>query len=246
MPTVIDSIKGSESPWLVRARGITKSFGEGEARTSVLKGVDLDVAMGEILLLVGPSGSGKTTLLSVIAGILDLDEGEVTVLGESIPGLSPTAKTDFRSRYFGFIFQEFNLLPTLTAAENTAVPLLIRGLPKKQALSRAVETLKELGLGERTQSLPSKLSGGEKQRVAIARALVSEPQLLLCDEPTANLDAHTGHKVVEQLQKVAKRPDRAVLIVTHDSRIFEFGDRIVHMDDGQIHQVQHVNGENLS
>ncbi len=126
------------------------------------------------------------------------------------------------------------------------MPLLIRGVPKKQALSRAVETLKELGMGERTQSLPAKLSGGEKQRVAIARALVSEPQLLLCDEPTANLDAHTGHKVVEQLHKVGKRPDRGVIIVTHDSRIFEFGDRIVHMDDGQIHQVQQINGEQPS
>lgn len=244
MPEVTHSIEGSEPHILVRARGVTKSFGEDEARIPVLKGVDLDVAMGEILLLVGPSGSGKTTLLSVIAGILDLDEGEVTVLGKSISDLSPSAKTEFRSKYFGFIFQEFNLLPTLTAAENTAVPLLIQGVQKKHALSRAVETLQELGMGQRTQSLPAKLSGGEKQRVAIARALVSEPQLLLCDEPTANLDAQTGHRVVEQLQRTGKRPDRAVIIVTHDSRIFEFGDRIVHMDDGQIHQVLQVNGEN--
>jgi putative ABC transport system ATP-binding protein len=246
MTEITNAIPGSESHTLVRARGITKSFGEDDARIPVLKGVDLDVAMGEILLLVGPSGSGKTTLLSVIAGILDLDEGEVTVLGESIPGLSPSAKTDFRSKYFGFIFQEFNLLPTLTAEENAAVPLLIQGVPRKEALSRAVETLKALGMGERTQSLPAKLSGGEKQRVAIARALVSDPQLLLCDEPTANLDAQTGHKVVEQLQKIGKRSDRAVIIVTHDSRIFEFGDRIVHMDDGQIHQVHHANGGNTS
>lgn len=242
MTEVANSTKESGSHILVRARGITKSFGEDDARIHVLKGVDLDVAMGEILLLVGPSGSGKTTLLSVIAGILDLDEGEVTVLGESVPDLSPTAKTDFRSKYFGFIFQEFNLLPTLTAAENTAVPLLIQGVPRKEAIKRAVETLKDLGMGERSHALPARLSGGEKQRVAIGRALVSEPQLLLCDEPTANLDAHTGHKVVEQLQKVGKRPDRAVIIVTHDSRIFEFGDRIVHMDDGQIHQVQEANG----
>ena len=178
MTEVTNAEIASESHILVRARGITKSFGEDDARIPVLKGVDLDVAMGEILLLVGPSGSGKTTLLSVIAGILDLDEGEVTVLGKSIPGLSPSDKTDFRSKYFGFIFQEFNLLPTLTAAENTAVPLLIQGVPKKQALNRAVETLKELGLGERTQSLPAKLSGGEKQRVAIARALVNDPAMM--------------------------------------------------------------------
>ena len=132
-----DSENPTSSPIMVRARGVTKSFGENDARIPVLKGVDLDVATGEILLLVGPSGSGKTTLLSVIAGILDLDEGEVTVLGKSIPGLSSSDKTEFRSKNFGFIFQEFNLLPTLTAAENTAVPLLIQGVPKKQALNRA-------------------------------------------------------------------------------------------------------------
>jgi putative ABC transport system ATP-binding protein len=246
MRGVTNLVQSETSNILVRARGVTKSFGEDDARIPVLKGVDLDVALGEILLLVGPSGSGKTTLLSVIAGILNLDEGEITVLGQSIPGLSPSAKSDFRSKYFGFIFQEFNLLPTLTAAENAAVPLLIRGLAKQQALNRAIETLKELGMGERTQSLPAKLSGGEKQRVAIARALVSEPQLLLCDEPTANLDAQTGHKVVEQLRKIGKRPDRGVIIVTHDSRIFEFGDRIVHMDDGKIHKVQQTNGEHSS
>ena len=240
MPDV--SLSSTESRLLVHARGITKTFGEGEARIPVLKGVDLDVAMGEILLLVGPSGSGKTTLLSVIAGILDSDDGEMTVLGQSMPDLSSSAKTEFRRDYFGFVFQEFNLLPTLTAAENTAVPLLIRGVERRQALSQAIETLNELGMGERVRSLPAKLSGGEKQRVAIARALVSEPQLLLCDEPTANLDGQTGHKVVEQLQKIGKRSDRAVIIVTHDTRIFEFGDRIVHMEDGQVDQVQHVNG----
>ena len=246
MPGLSIPTKSPELPTLVRARGITKSFGEDEARISVLKGVDLDVAMGEILLLVGPSGSGKTTLLSVIAGILETDEGDITILDKSIPDMSSSAKTEFRREYLGFIFQEFNLLPTLTAAENAAVPLLIRGIPKKQALTRAVETLNELGMRERARSLPAKLSGGEKQRVAIARALVSQPHLLLCDEPTANLDGETGHKVVEQLQKVGKRKDRAVMIVTHDSRIFEFGDRIVHMDDGQIHQVQHANSGNSS
>ena len=232
----------TESPMIVHARGIEKSFGEGEARIPVLKGVDLDVGRGEILLLVGPSGSGKTTLLSIIAGILNSDDGEMTVLGQSMPELSSSAKTEFRRDHFGFVFQEFNLLPTLTAAENAAVPLLIRGVDKPQALSRASEMLNTLNMEKRVHALPAKLSGGEKQRVAIARALVSDPQLLLCDEPTANLDGHTGHMVVEQLQKIGKRSNRAVIIVTHDTRIFEFGDRIVHMEDGQVHQVQHVNG----
>ena len=224
--------------WLVRARGITKAFGEGDTKIPVLKGVDIDVARGEVLLLVGPSGSGKTTLLSVIAGILESDEGDVQILGESIQELSASGKTNFRRDHLGFIFQQFNLLPTLTAAENAAVPLFIQGVPKLEAMARAEEVLKTMGMGERLKALPTKLSGGEQQRVAIARALVGEPQLLLCDEPTASLDGETGHRVVEQLCAVGKHPDRAVIIVTHDSRIFEFGDRIVHMEDGRVDQIQ--------
>ena len=191
------------------------------------------------MLLVGPSGSGKTTLLSVIAGILDADEGDVYIEDQSISSLSPSAKTRFRRDNLGFVFQQYNLLPTLTAAENAAVPLLIRGILKKQALAQAAEMLTNLGLGSRVHAVPSKLSGGEQQRVAIARALVGEPRLLLCDEPTASLDGETGHKVLEQLQRVGKHPERAMIIVTHDTRVFEFGDRIVHMDDGIIHMVQH-------
>jgi putative ABC transport system ATP-binding protein len=204
----------------------------------VLKGVDLDVARGEVLLLVGPSGSGKTTLLSVIAGILEIDEGKVTILGEPIQEFSGPDKTRFRRDHLGFIFQQYNLLPTLTAAENAAVPLFIQGVPKLEAIARAEEVLQTMGMGERLKALPTKLSGGEQQRVAIARALVAEPQLLLCDEPTASLDGETGHRVVEQLCAVGKHPDRAVIIVTHDSRIFEFGDRIVHMEDGRVDQIQ--------
>lgn len=223
-----------------------KSFGEGETRVPVLKGIDLDVEMGEILLLVGPSGSGKTTLLSVIGGILDTDEGELHVLDQSIPDLSPSDKTRFRRENLGFVFQQYNLLPTLTAAENAAVPLFVRGVPKREALAQAGEVLNELGLRDRTRFLPTKLSGGEQQRVAIARALVGDPRLMLCDEPTASLDGETGHKVVEQLQRVGKRPDRAMIIVTHDSRIFEFGDRIVHMEDGQVERVRASGSERPS
>jgi len=205
----------------------------------VLKGIDLEVARGEVLLLVGPSGSGKTTLLSVIAGILDADSGDITILGETIHDLSQDEKTRFRRDHLGFVFQEFHLLPTLTAAENAAVPLLVRGVSKQEALRRAESILKNIGMGERMDAVPTKLSGGEQQRVAIARALAGDPQLMLCDEPTASLDAETGHRVVEQLRDIAKSPERAVIIVTHDSRIFEFGDRIVHMDDGRIHEIQH-------
>ena len=224
--------------WLVQARGVVKSFGEGETRIPVLKGVDLNVAHGEVLLLVGPSGSGKTTLLSVIAGILESDEGEVRILGESILELSASEKTKFRRDHLGFIFQQYHLLPTLTALENAAVPLLIRGVAKHEALAQAEKILGSMGMGERLAALPTRLSGGEQQRVAIARALVSDPQLLLCDEPTANLDGETGHRIVQQLHDIGKQPDRAVIIVTHDTRIFEFGDRIVHMEDGRVDQIQ--------
>lgn len=235
----VESFEQERSHWLVRARGVTKSFGEGDTKIPVLKGVDLDVASGEVLLLVGPSGSGKTTLLSVIAGILEIDEGDVRVLGESMQELSASAKTNFRRDHLGFIFQQYNLLPTLTAVENAAVPLFIQGVPKAEAKARAEEVLKTMGMGERLTALPTKLSGGEQQRVAIARALVAEPQLLLCDEPTASLDGETGHRIVEQLCAVGKHPDRAVIIVTHDPRIFEFGDRVVHMEDGRVGQIQH-------
>jgi putative ABC transport system ATP-binding protein len=225
--------------WLVQVRGVTKAFGEGSARIPVLKGVDLNVSRGEVLLLVGPSGSGKTTLLSVIGGILERDEGEVRILGESIPALSASEKTRFRRDHLGFIFQQYHLLPTLTAVENAAVPLLIRGVPKHDALAQAETVLGRMGMGERLAALPTRLSGGEQQRVAIARALVGDPDLLLCDEPTANLDGETGHRVVQQLHDVGRQSDRAVIIVTHDARIFEFGDRIVHMEDGRVDQIQH-------
>ncbi|MDR4496256.1 MAG: ABC transporter ATP-binding protein [Nitrospirales bacterium] len=234
----IQVLEGEFPQWLVRATGVTKAFGEGHTKIPVLKGVDLEVARGEVLLLVGPSGSGKTTLLSVIAGILDADDGDVTILGETIRDFSPAEKTRFRRDHLGFIFQQYHLLPTLTAAENAAVPLLIRGVSKQEAVARAEEVLRTVGMGGRLAALPTKLSGGEQQRVAIARALVGEPQLLLCDEPTASLDAETGHRIVGQIRENGKKPDRAVIIVTHDSRIFEFGDRIVHMDDGQVHQIQ--------
>jgi putative ABC transport system ATP-binding protein len=233
------TVDNDSAHWLVEASGLTKSFGEGDTRIPVLKGVDLNVAKGEVLLLVGPSGSGKTTLLSVIAGILESDEGDVRILGTSIPELSASEKTKFRRDHLGFIFQQYHLLPALTAVENAAVPLLIRGVSKYDALAQAEAILGSMGMGERLAALPTRLSGGEQQRVAIARALVGDPKLLLCDEPTASLDGETGHRIVQQLHDVGKQSDRAVIIVTHDTRIFEFGDRIVHMEDGRVDQIQH-------
>ena len=218
----------------VRIAGVRKSFGTGGTRTEILHGVDLDVNCGELMLLVGPSGSGKTTLLCVLAGLMDADAGSVTVFGERLESLSPDARTELRARRIGFVFQQLNLLPTLTALENVAVPLLIRRTPEKAAMLRAAEWLERVGLGKRMKAFPADLSGGEQQRVAVARALVAEAKLLVCDEPTASLDGETGAQVMTVLREVALTPDRGIVVVTHDSRFFHFGDRMARMLDGRI------------
>jgi len=192
------------------------------------------------LMLVGPSGCGKTTLISVVAGILDQDDGECLVFGQDVNHLGQRDRTRYRGQHIGFVFQAFNLLPTLTAAENVAVPLLINGAGRHEAMTRAQETLRRVGLGERMQALPAQLSGGQQQRVAIARALVHDPQLIVCDEPTSALDADTGYKVIELLRAVALDAGRVLIIVTHDARIFAFADRIAMMDDGRITNIVHA------
>ncbi len=225
-------------PPAVCCRGVTKEFGSGEGRVLALRGVDVEVPVGEMTLLVGPSGCGKTTLISVIAGLLEPTRGTVAVLGTELTRLSGRAKVNFRGKNIGFVFQQYNLLPALTAAENAAVPLVIAGVPRRRAVARAEEILAALGLGDRTNSLPAQLSGGQQQRVAIARALVHDPRLLVCDEPTAALDAQTGQTVMGLLRRVAVQPDRAVIVVTHDSRVYRFGDRIIAMNDGRIERVE--------
>ena len=229
-------------PVAVRIRGLTKHFGSGEQRVQALRGLDWDVYNGQMTLIVGPSGCGKTTLLSVIAGILDCDSGSVDIFGQSLTGMSDRARTSFRARNIGFVFQQYNLLPALTAAENAAIPLVIAGWSRERAVRRAGEVLHALGMGKKLGSLPSQLSGGQMQRVAIARALVHQPRLLVCDEPTAALDHETGITVMGLLRETAVGPDRAILVVTHDNRVFQFGDRIAHMDDGRIVQVEERTG----
>jgi putative ABC transport system ATP-binding protein len=217
---------------------LTKDFGSGDTRVRVLRGVDFEVRYGEITLLVGPSGCGKTTLLSVIAGLLKKSGGHVGVLGKDIEQLNGSQSVLFRRRNIGFVFQQYNLLPALTAAENAAVPLLAGGVDRKGAVRRAAALLDRLGMGERSGAKPDQLSGGQQQRVAIARALIHDPALLVCDEPTASLDADSGQAVMALLRQSAVRHDRAVIVVTHDSRIFRFGDRVAHMNDGRIAKVQ--------
>jgi putative ABC transport system ATP-binding protein len=218
----------------VSCRSVQKTFGQGEAQTLVLRGVDLEVKLGEMTLLVGPSGCGKTTLLSVITGLLDSTSGEVQVLGQQIAALSATERVLFRRQNLGFVFQQYNLLPALTAAENVAVPLLAARIPRREALPRAMSLLEKLGMAKRSHALPSELSGGQQQRVALARALIHEPRLIVCDEPTSALDAETGHSVMKLLASAAVRPDRAVIVVTHDNRVFSFADTMAYMDDGRI------------
>jgi putative ABC transport system ATP-binding protein len=217
----------------VSCKAITKWFGEGDARVQALRGLDLEIGMGELAMLVGPSGCGKTTLISIIAGLLDATEGHLEVLGRTPNGFTPEEQILFRRKNLGFVFQQFNLLPTLTAAENVAVPLFVAGFPRRPAVEQASEMLNELGLGDHLSHLPSQLSGGQQQRVAIARALIHNPRLVVCDEPTSALDAKTGHKVMELFADIAIRPDRALIVVTHDSRIFDFADVITHMEDGR-------------
>jgi putative ABC transport system ATP-binding protein len=221
----------------VVCRNVEKWFEEGESRVHALRGVELEIGMGELAILAGPSGCGKTTLLCVIAGLLDKSAGELRVLGETPDQMDAEERVLFRRRNLGFIFQQFNLLPALTAAENAAVPLLLAGVNRTDAVAQASRVLAELGLGDRASHRPAQLSGGQQQRVAIARALVHKPRLLICDEPTSALDAATGRSVMELLSEVAVRPDRAVIVVTHDSRVFEFADTIAHMDDGRIQNV---------
>lgn len=218
-------------------RGVTKHYGSGESKVIALRGVDLTIGQGELLMMVGPSGCGKTTLISVIAGILDRDEGDLTVFGEDLSKLSQRRRTLWRGRNIGFVFQQFNLLPTLNAAENVAVPLMILGEGRGSAVKKAKDMLGRVGLGERWKSLPSQLSGGQQQRVAIARALIHAPRLIVCDEPTSALDHDTGHVILRLLKNVAMQEERALVIVTHDARIFGFADRIAKMDDGRVVKV---------
>jgi putative ABC transport system ATP-binding protein len=218
----------------VYCKGMTKTYITGSTKVLALRGIDLDVRVGELLMLVGPSGCGKTTLISVIAGILDHDEGECLVFQQNVRAMGQTQKTRYRGANIGFVFQAYNLIPTLSVMENVAVPLLILGRNRAEAHSRAKEVLVRVGLEDKLVVLPADLSGGQQQRVAIARALVHSPKLIVCDEPTSALDADTGRLVMEILRQTALSADRSLIIVTHDSRIFNFADRIARMDDGRI------------
>jgi len=224
----------SNQSMAVRCSGVTKSFPAGDGHVEVLHGINFEVPAGELTMLVGPSGCGKTTLISIIAGILSATTGTVETCGKLITQLSDAEKVAFRRRSIGFVFQQYNLLPALTAEENAAIPLVAAGMPMGVAVRKAAAILEKIGMAAHLRKLPNQLSGGEQQRVAIARAFVHAPRLIVCDEPTAALDADTGQTVVQILKQAAVAPDRAVIVVTHDTRIFRFADNIARMEDGRI------------
>ena len=218
----------------ISVRGVARDFTVGQQTIRVLHGIDCDIAPGELTYIVGESGSGKTTLISIMCGILWPTEGEVEVFGTNIYDLTDTQLVDFRLQNIGFIFQQYNLIPAIDAASNAAVPLIAQGMDRHEAREHAVAMMDKLNIAEQAGKLPNQLSGGQQQRVAIARALVHEPRLVVCDEPTAALDASSGRRVMDLLREVALAEDRACIIVTHDNRIFDLADRIVVLEDGRV------------
>ena len=222
---------------LLEVAGVTKWFGEGLARTPALRDISFRVEHNEMLYIVGPSGSGKTTLLSVISGILRPNSGTVRVEGKDIWALSADALADFRLNTLGFVFQDYHLFPRLTTLENVAVPLILRRIPWERCLQKAAEVLKIVELADKGALTPQRLSGGEQQRVAIARAIVAEPDLLILDEPTASLDGDTGKRIVSFVRNEVLNERRAIIVVTHDDRIYPYASRIMQMEDGRITQL---------
>lgn len=219
---------------VLEARDITKTFREGAETVPVLRGVSLDLHPGEIVALEGPSGSGKTTLLSIVGCILTPSGGKLMVDGEVVDNKRPERLPEVRKKSIGFVFQQFNLFPALTALENVEYALNVKGVRGRQARTEAERVLDAVGLGERKFFLPRDMSGGQKQRVAVARALAGRPPILLADEPTANLDSHVGMQVLEMFRELAKKEDRALLIVTHDPKVRSISDRVLRIHDGQL------------
>ena len=227
----------------LRAVGLNKWFGDGEAKTFAVKDVSFEARAGEMLYIVGPSGSGKTTLLSMISGILEPNSGEVLIGGDDLWRLTSNDLADFRLNKIGFVFLDFHLFPRLTTAENVAIPLILKRMNWGEAIEIAKKYLDIVGLANKAGLPPVKLSGGEQQRVAIARAIVSQPDLLVLDEPTASLDGDTGRKIVEFIKENVLNENRCIIIVTHDNRIFEYADAIMKMEDGKLLGIERVKHE---
>jgi putative ABC transport system ATP-binding protein len=219
---------------ILEAQNIVKELGQGAGKVRALNGVSLELRLGEMTLLMGPSGSGKTTLLSILGCILAPSAGTVRIAGECADGLDPEALAALRRRHIGFVFQSYNLFPTLNAIENVRLALDVRGIRAGETIARAEAALREVGLGHRLRSFPRQMSGGEQQRVAVARAIAGSPSIVLADEPTAALDSENGNAVMQLLAQIAKQQKRAILAVTHDPRTHAYADRIMRIEDGRI------------
>ena len=222
----------SKNGTAVSLRGVTKCYETGTSRVQALRGVELEVRLGELLMLVGPSGCGKTTLISVVAAILDHDDGEIVVFDRSLKAMSPAEKTRFRGANIGFVFQAYNLIPTISITENVAIPLLILGRRRADAMARAAEMLAAVGLGDKLEVFPAQLSGGQQQRVAIARALAADPTLIVADEPTGDLDRVSAEEVLVLMERLCRELGKTIIMVTHDPRAARRAARIKHLDKG--------------
>lgn len=218
----------------LEGRGVGKVFGRGELAVRALHRTDIRIRRGEVVVIMGPSGSGKTTLLSILGLVLTPTEGEVLVEGRSAASATPGELATLRRDRVGFVFQQINVLPSLSALQNVAVPLLLAGVSRRERNARALRALEVVGMAEKREAKPRLLSGGQQQRVAIARALVNDAPILLCDEPTASLDGRTGQGILALLRELASRERRAVVIVTHDDRVLPIADRLINVIDGRV------------
>lgn len=227
----------TSSSLAVYCKEIKKTYGLTNSQIAALRGINLEVYSGELMMVAGPSGCGKTTLISIIAGILNQTSGTCRVYDQELSQMRANEKILFRAKNIGFVFQAFNLLPSLTASENVSIPLIIGGMDRKEAAEKGFELLIKMGMEDRALAFPSALSGGQQQRVAIARALIHNPRLIICDEPTSALDGETGQKIMEIMKDMTKGTDKTFVVVTHDSRIFHFADRIAQMEDGRVIKV---------
>ena len=223
---------------VLHCQNITKIFNTGEAEIKALQGISLDVYENELLMLVGPSGCGKTTFISVLSTLLSFEDGYCEVLGKDISKMNDEANTAFRGKNIGFVFQSFNLLPSLSAVDNVALPLTIAGVSRQKAFKSAKEMLNAVELADKADIKPNNLSGGQQQRVAIARALVHQPKLIICDEPTSSLDHQSGQVVMQLLKKISKEKGVSMIVVTHDNRIYKYADKTAYMEDGKILKVK--------
>lgn len=224
----------TDDPVIIRAMGVTKTYETGRIKVAALRGVDLDVTRGEMVAIMGASGSGKTTLLNCLSGLDTVDDGEIYIAGTDLSKLPDNARTTFRAKEMGFIFQFYNLLPVLSAVENVELPLLVSGIDPRSARQRATEVLEQVGLTEWADHRPAELSGGQRQRVTVARALVNQPAIVWGDEPTGDLDSKTADEVMQLMRDLNRTNNQTFVLVTHDPRIGDMCDRIIRMHDGQI------------